>query len=102
MATESIDKLARRLAASVPEGLRGVRNDLEQNFRSILHSGLSRLNLVTREEFDVQQAVLARTREKLERLEQRLASLEAEPVTKRATKKSGNAGKGAESEVKPD
>jgi len=53
-----------------------VREDLEQNFRSVLQSSLSRLDLVTREEFDVQQAVLARTREKLEALELRLESLE--------------------------
>lgn len=53
-----------------------MREDLEQNFRSVLQSSLSRLDLVTREEFDVQQAVLARTREKLEALELRLESLE--------------------------
>jgi hypothetical protein len=53
-----------------------VRDDLEQNFRSVLQSSLSRLDLVTREEFEVQQAVLARTREKLEALELRLKSLE--------------------------
>jgi len=53
-----------------------VREDLEQSFRSVLQSSLSRLDLVTREEFDVQQAVLARTREKLEALELRLESLE--------------------------
>jgi len=53
-----------------------VRDDLEQNFRSLLQSSLSRLDLVTREEFEVQQAVLARTREKLEALELRLKSLE--------------------------
>jgi len=77
MAKESIDNLARTLAESVPEGLRAVRDDLEQNFRGILRGGLERLDLVTREEFDVQQAVLARTREKLEALERRLADLEA-------------------------
>jgi len=76
MPTETIDRLARKLAEAVPEGLRSVRDDLEQNFRSVLQSSLSRLDLVTREEFDVQQAVLARTREKLEALELRLKSLE--------------------------
>lgn len=77
MPRETIDKLARRLAEAVPEGLRSARDDLEQNFRSMLHSGISRLDLVTREEFDVQQAVLARTREKLEALERRLGTMEA-------------------------
>jgi hypothetical protein len=76
MPTETIDRLARKLAEAVPEGLRSVRDDLEQNFRSVLQSSLSRLDLVTREEFEVQQAVLARTREKLEALELRLKSLE--------------------------
>jgi len=56
-----------------------VRDDLEQNFRSVLDSGLARLDLVTREEFDVQQAVLARTRQKLDALERRVSSLEAGP-----------------------
>ena len=77
MPRDTIDKLARKLAEAVPEGLRSARDDLEQNFRSVLHSGLSRLDLVTREEFDVQQAVLARTREKLEALERRLSTMEA-------------------------
>jgi BMFP domain-containing protein YqiC len=76
MANESIDKLARSLADAVPGGLRSVRDDLEVTFRGILKGALDRLDLVTREEFDVQQAVLARTREKLDALEQRLAGLE--------------------------
>jgi len=76
MPTETLDRLARKLAEALPEGLRSVRDDLEQNFRSVLDSGLSRLDLVTREEFDVQQAVLARTRQKLEALERRVSSLE--------------------------
>ena len=84
MATESIDRLATLLAESLPEGLRSVRSDLEQNFQSVLRSGISRLDLVTREEFEVQEAVLRRTREKLEALEARLAGLEEK---KSATKK---------------
>jgi BMFP domain-containing protein YqiC len=54
-----------------------LRRDLEQNFKGVLQSQLTRLDLVTREEFDVQSAVLRRTREKLAALEQRLADLEA-------------------------
>lgn len=76
MSDESIENLASQLAASVPEGLRTVRAELEANFRSVLRASLSKLDLVTREEFEVQQAVLARTREKLEALEQKLAQLE--------------------------
>lgn len=76
MNKESIENLAAKLAESLPEGLRSMREDLEQNFRAVLRSRLSRLDLVTREEFDVQEAVLRRTREKLEALEARLAELE--------------------------
>jgi BMFP domain-containing protein YqiC len=71
-----IDDLARRLAASVPEGLSALKRDLEDNFRSVLQAGLSRLNLVSRAEFDVQSGVLKRTREKLEALEVKVAELE--------------------------
>ena len=60
----------------MPEGLRSVREDLEKNFRSVLRASLNKLDLVTREEFEVQESILARTRAKLEALEQRLAELE--------------------------
>lgn len=73
-----IDDLARRLAGSVPESLSALRRDLEQNFKGVLQSGLARFDLVTREEFDVQAAVLRRTREKLAELERRLTGLEGE------------------------
>ncbi len=76
MAENTIENLAKTLADSVPEGLRSMRAELEENFRSVLAGGLAKLDLVTREEFDVQQAVLARTREKLEALEKRLDELE--------------------------
>jgi BMFP domain-containing protein YqiC len=71
-----IDELARRLAGSVPDGLVALRRDLEQNFKGVLQAGLAKLDLVTREEFDVQAAVLRRTREKLADLERRLGDLE--------------------------
>jgi len=87
MAFESIDELARRLAESVPQRLRSVKDDLENNFRSVLSSGLSKLDLVTREEFEVQEAVLARTRQKLEALEERLQSMEAKKATTKKKKK---------------
>lgn len=76
MKDNSIENLAGRLADAVPEGLKSVREDLEQNFRLVLQSGLSKLDLVTREEFEVQEAVLARTRQKLEALELRLTEIE--------------------------
>lgn len=73
-----LDDLARRLGALVPPGLREGREELQQNFKAVLQSGLARLDLVTREEFEVQRAVLARTREKLEALERTVAELEAQ------------------------
>ena len=76
MNDESVDNIASKLAEAVPEGLRAVRDDLEQNFRSVLRSSLNKLDLVTREEFEVQRAVLARTRDKLEALEAKLKDLE--------------------------
>ena len=76
MSDDSIEKLAQRLAESVPDALRSVRDDLEKNFRSVLKTGIGKLDLVTREEFEVQEAVLARTREKLDALEAKLAELE--------------------------
>ena len=75
-----LDELARRLSSLVPPGLRESREELQQNFKSVLQAGLGKLDLVTREEFDVQRAVLLRTREKLEALERAVAALEAVPV----------------------
>ena len=72
-----IDDLARRLSALVPPGLREGREELQQNFKSVLQTGLGKLDLVTREEFEVQRAVLLRTREKLEELQRTVAELEA-------------------------
>jgi BMFP domain-containing protein YqiC len=74
--THSIDDLAQRLAALVPPGLSQAREDLTATFRSALQSGLRRLDLVTREEFDVQRCVLLRTREKIEELERQISALE--------------------------
>jgi BMFP domain-containing protein YqiC len=73
---QAIDTLAQRLAALVPPGLHEARADLTANFRSALQAGLRDLDLVTREEFDVQRCVLLRTREKIEELEQQVLALE--------------------------
>jgi BMFP domain-containing protein YqiC len=76
MNNESVENIARKLAETVPEGLRSMREDLENNFRSVLRASLNKLDLVTREEFEVQEAVLAKTRAKLEVLEQVVEDLE--------------------------
>ncbi|MGH8400127.1 MAG: ubiquinone biosynthesis accessory factor UbiK [Gammaproteobacteria bacterium] len=72
-----LDDLAKKLAEAVPAGLRDLKIEAERNFRSVLQAALDKLDLVTREEFDVQQTVLARTRERLEELAARLKELEA-------------------------
>lgn len=71
-----LDDLAKKVAASVPSGLQSIQNDLQKNFRAAFVAGLSHLDLVTREEFDIQASVLARTREKLELMEKQIAELE--------------------------
>ena len=71
-----IDELARRLSSLVPPGLRESREELQATFKTALQAGLSKLDLVTREEFEVQRAVLLRTREKLDALEHAVAALE--------------------------
>ena len=76
MSEKTLQDLVRKLVDAVPDGLQSVRSDLEKNFRSVLQSGLDKLELVTREEFEVQEAVLQRTREKLEALEERLKDFE--------------------------
>jgi BMFP domain-containing protein YqiC len=77
---KQLDDLARRMAANMPKGVQVLQEDLQRGFRSTIEAGLGKLDLVTREEFDVQAAVLARTRAKLEALQLRVAELEAAPT----------------------
>lgn len=72
------DELSKRLGALLPPGLAHAKDDFERNARAAVQSSLSKLDLVTREEFDVQTAVLQRTRARLEALEARLDALERE------------------------
>lgn len=74
--TKFIDDLARQISNSIPAGVKGLQQDVEKNIRTLLQGAFARLDLVTREEFDVQTKVLARTREKLEALEKLVAELE--------------------------
>jgi hypothetical protein len=77
MDAKVIEDLARRLAANVPASVRALQADLERNFEALLTSAFDKLDLVTREEFDVQRRVLERTREKLTVLEAELRAIEA-------------------------
>ena len=78
---EKLDDLARRLSSLVPPSLRDGREELQENFKSVLQTGLAKLDLVTREEFEVQRAVLLRTRERLDELQRVVADLEAQVGT---------------------
>jgi ubiquinone biosynthesis accessory factor UbiK len=73
---KQLDDLVQRLSSALPKGIQTLQEDLGRNLRTSLEAGLTRLDLVTREEFDVQSAVLARTREKLTQLEAQVAELE--------------------------
>jgi ubiquinone biosynthesis accessory factor UbiK len=84
-----IDEIARRLLESVPPALRTVQKDLESNFRAVLREGLSKLDLVNRDEFDAQTKVLERTRSRLEALEARLTTLEGGAAPASAAKPPG-------------
>lgn len=75
--SNSIDDMMKKFSEMLPEPVRSMQEDLEKNMRGLLENGLQKMNLVTREEFDIQTAVLQRTREKLEAMEARLQSLEA-------------------------
>lgn len=73
---KQLDEISRRIAEIMPPGIHEVKQDLQENVHSVLQSAFARLDLVTREEFEVQSAVLSRTREKVEALEAQVASLE--------------------------
>jgi len=73
---KTIDDLAQRLGETLPDGVRNLQQDVEKNMRAILTSTFAKLDLVTREELDVQKAVLARTRTQLEAMEKKLSALE--------------------------
>jgi BMFP domain-containing protein YqiC len=71
-----LDDISRRIAAALPPGVSTIKADLEKNIRAALEGVIGNMNLVSRQEFDVQQKVLERTRSKLEALERQLAELE--------------------------
>ena len=79
---KAIDDIASRLAGAIPPGLNNQKEDLEKTFQAILQGALGKLDLVTREEFEVQKLVLAKTRSKLEDLEKRVSEMEQSVLNK--------------------
>lgn len=75
------DDISKRVAGSIPPGMQSLQNDLQRNLHTALEAALGKLNLVTRDEFDIQQVVLQRTRQKLEKLEAQLQVLETQRQT---------------------
>ena len=72
---KQFEDLAKKLYSSLPSSLQSVENEIQQKFKEIVQSTFTRMDLVTREEFDVQTKVLARTREKIEALQAQVQAL---------------------------
>ena len=72
---KQFDDLAKKLFSALPTGLQSFENDIEKKFRDLMLAAFNRMELVTREEFDVQTKVLARTREKLDNLQAQVDTL---------------------------
>ena len=89
--TSPLDDMMKKFSELMPEPLRNMQDDLEKNMRSMMETGLQKMNLVTREEFDIQTAVLQRTREKLEALEARLSEWENKQASATEPTHSANA-----------
>ncbi len=73
---QNLNDLADKLSSVLPDSIKMLKSDIEQNIRSTLESGLRQMNLVSREEFDVQTALLERTLLKIKQLEQQIQELE--------------------------
>ena len=73
---KKIDSIIRQILNKLPDELKQVRQDFEKNLKSALHSSFSKMDLVTREEFDVQAELLSRTRAKIEEMEKTVTALE--------------------------
>tara|TARA_Y100000310_G_C20334229_1_gene646701 strand:+ start:475 stop:726 length:252 start_codon:yes stop_codon:yes gene_type:complete len=79
---KKLEEIARQIADSVPPGVKNMAEEAEGKIKQVLQAQLSKLDLVTREEFDIQTQVLIRTREKLEAMESRITALETQQADK--------------------
>ncbi|MDX1594792.1 MAG: accessory factor UbiK family protein [Gammaproteobacteria bacterium] len=88
---KQLDEIARKLTEVLPPGVRDLQKDMERNFRAVLHSAFSKMDLVQRDEVENLTDMLVRTRSRVDALEERLSVLEgtapepngssSEPVT---------------------
>ncbi len=76
MQSEQIDQLAQKIESLLPPGIRQLKQDFDQQLRTLLQHQLSKMNFVSREEFEIQRKVLAKSRQKLEQLEKRIQAME--------------------------
>lgn len=74
----TLDDLAKKISSLLPGNLQQMQQEFESNIKALLQNSLTKMNLVSREEFDVQAALLKRSREKLDQLERQLAELMAD------------------------
>lgn len=74
---KQLDELARRFTESLPPGMREFQQEVEKNIRATMQSAFARMDLITRDEFDMQAKTLARTRARLQELEKQVAAIEA-------------------------
>lgn len=74
--SDFFEELSERLSGAIPDAFKNIKEDMEKNFHVILQSTFKKFDIVTREEFDAQTKVLARTRKKLEELEKKIKQLE--------------------------
>lgn len=76
MQPQQIQQLADKIESLLPPGLKQVKQDFDEKLKTLLQQQLTNMDFVSREEFDIQAKVLARTRQKLEQLEKRLSELD--------------------------
>lgn len=88
-----IDDLTKCLNDVMPQGVREAQKDLEKNIHAVIQAALAKFNVVTREEFDAQAGVLAKTRHKLEMLEKHVAELEKKKHSRTSSTKSHQKGR---------
>lgn len=73
---QNLNDLADKLSSVLPDSVKTLKSDISSNIKAVLESGLREMNLVSREEFDVQSALLARTLKKLDKLEKQIEDLQ--------------------------
>lgn len=80
------EELSKKLADAVPENVKTMRSDMEKHFKHIIQSVFAKMDLITREEFDIQVMILSKARAKIEKLEEKIHALEKQSHTKKSQK----------------